>query len=122
MIYERYLKKRKRDRREQSGLEKLGAKRLTVEEIVNEVASTYHVAVRELYQKRSSQAEARSMVIELCRTCLSRKMSMSALGERLGGISVSAISQNSGRLKEKIRKDKRLQRKYYGLMKRINGE
>lgn len=119
--YERYLKNRKRDKREQAQLTTLSRRPITIGELVKEVATVYGVPEKELYKRGSSYPEARSMAVELCRIHITGEMSLSAIGEHMGGISAAAIGQNSKRLKEKVQKNKKAQQTFEALQKNISG-
>jgi len=56
--------------------------------------------------------EARSVFMELSRRYLTRKLSITEIGGALGGVSISAISQNKRRLEVKRKKDKKLEKKF----------
>lgn len=109
-IYTRYLRKRKQDKREQSGLDDLKGRSITRERIAAVVAQRYGVSPESLYIRRSQHREARAVMIELYRRYLTRDKSLSSLGRELGEISVAAISLNCKRLAEKIVKDKTLKK------------
>ncbi len=117
-VYERFLAKKKEDRRELRGIKDLQTGPGSVEEIGRTVAREFGVEEEALYRRRGDP-QARSLLIELCQTHLSRKMNLAEIGRRLGGISVSAISQNRKRLEASVRKDshmrERLQRLSQGL-------
>lgn len=106
-IYERFLSKKKEDHRELSGIRDLQTGPGTVEEIGRAVAREFGVEEEGLYQPRGVP-QARSILMELCRVHLSRKMNFAEIGRKLGGISVSAISQNKKRLEASLRKDTHL--------------
>ena len=80
-----------------------------MEEIAEVVAMVFNVEVKELYRPRSRCRLARSVFMELCRLYLARKESLASIGNRLGDVSVSALSQNSRRIEEKLRADEKLQ-------------
>jgi len=61
-------------------------------------------------------------LIELCRIHLSRKMNFAEIGRRLGGISVSAISQNKKRLEALLRKNSRLRESLQRLSKGLGSK
>jgi chromosomal replication initiation ATPase DnaA len=50
--------------------------------------------------------------MELSRRYLTRKLSITEIGGALGGVSISAISQNKRRLEVKRKKDKKLEKKF----------
>jgi hypothetical protein len=106
-VYERFLAKRKEDPRELRGIKDLQTGPGTVEEIARAVAQELRAEKEALYRRRGVP-QARSILMELCRAHLSRKMSLAEIGRRLGGISVSAISQNKKRLAASLRKDSRM--------------
>jgi chromosomal replication initiation ATPase DnaA len=78
-----------------------------VEEVSRAVAREFGVEEKGLYRPRGVP-QARSLLMDLCRVHLSRKMNFAEIGRRLGGISVSAISQNKKRLEASLRKDPHL--------------
>jgi len=118
-VYDSYLKHRNRDVREQSGVEKIRSLDVNIDQIAALVAKHYKAPHEKLYLKRSPHAEARSVLIELSRVCLSRKMSVSAIGEELGGISVSAVSQNAKRLREKLSSNSRMRKIFESIEKSL---
>jgi len=115
-IYERFLSKKKVDHRELTGIKDLQTGPGTVEEIARAVSREFGVEEEGLYRPRGIR-QARSILLELCRVHLSRRMSFAEIGRRLGGISVSAISQNRKRLEASLRKDPRLRESFQRLSK-----
>jgi len=120
-IYERFLSKKKVDRREFSGIKDLQTGPGTVEEIGRAVSREFGVEEKALYRPRGVP-QARSIMMELCRVHLSRRMSFAEIGWRLGGISVSAISQNKKRLEESLRKDSHLRESLQRLSKALGSK
>ncbi|MBU0999750.1 transposase [Patescibacteria group bacterium] len=118
-IYESFLSKKNEDRRELSGIRDLQTDPGTVEEIGRAVAREFGVEEEGLYRPRGVP-QARSILMELCRVHLSRKMNFAEIGRRLGGISVSAISQNKKRLEASLRKDSRLRESLQRLSKGLD--
>lgn len=115
-IYERYLMRRKVDEREQPGIGELNGIPNSTEEIALEVAKIYGIAEEsELYRRRSSHRQARSVFIELCRRYLIRKMRTVELGRKLGNISGSAIYLNRKRLEEATKNNRRLRQLFQRL-------
>ena len=108
-IYEQFLSKRKMNRKELPGLRDLQGRQPSMEEIAEVVAMVFNVEVKELYRPRSRCRLARSVFMELCRLYLARNESLASIGNRLGDVSVSALSQNSRRIEEKLRADEKLQ-------------
>jgi putative transposase len=106
-IYERFLSRRKGDRRELGGIKELETGPRSVEEIGREVSREFGIEEEGLYRPRGI-SPARSLLIELCRVHLTRGMSLAEIGRRLGGISASAISQNKKRLGEAVARDAHL--------------
>ena len=88
----------------------------TVEKVARAVSREFGVEEEGLYRPRGVP-QARSILIELCRVHLSRRMSSAEIGRRLGGISVSAISQNKKRLEASRRKDPHLRESLQRLSK-----
>ena len=84
----------------------------SIEEIARVVSTVCHVPEKALYRKRSAYKEARSIFMDLSCLYLGRKMSLSELGQKLGGVSVAALSQNRRRLAERMIRDKTLQRQF----------
>ena len=113
-IYERFLSKKKVDRREFSGIKYLQSGPGTVEEIARAVSRQLGVEEEGLYRPRGVP-QGRSILMELCRVHLSGKMSFAEMGRRLGGVSVSAISQNKKRLEASLQKDPHLRESFQGL-------
>ncbi len=120
-IYERFLSKKKVDRRELTGIKDLEKGLGTVEEIARAVSREFGVEEEELYRPRGVP-QARSIMMELCRVHLSRRMSFAEIGRRLGGISVSAISQNKKRLEASLRKDPHLRESFQRLSKGLGSK
>ncbi|MFH1350702.1 MAG: transposase [Pseudomonadota bacterium] len=103
----RYLSKKKGDRRELPGLKDLerGKSPETVKEIAGEVASHFGVREEDLYSRYTSSREARSVFMELCCQYLSRAMSLSEIGEKVGNVTVGALSHNRKRLGVRMKED-----------------
>jgi REP element-mobilizing transposase RayT len=120
-IYERFLSKKKVDCRELTGIKVLQTGPGTVEEIARAVSREFEVEEEGLYRPRGVP-QARSILMELCRVHLSRRMSLAEIGRRLGGISVSAISQNKKRLEESLRKDPHLRESFQRLSKALGSK
>ena len=120
-IYQEHLNNRKQGKKEQSGLLDMQRMPDSIEEIVHQVAREYKIPEAELYVKGSIHTEARSILIELSRRYMTRKMSLAAIGKVLGGITVSALSQNKKRLMEKLKKNEELQRRIQNLILTIEG-
>ncbi len=118
-VYDNYLIDRREDKKEQRGIEEIKLKDLSLEKIAEKVARQYETATEELFKKRSRQSESRSILIELCKRYMTKKMSLSAIGEELGGISISAISQNSKRLNKKLQENRRLMKRFIAVEKEI---
>jgi hypothetical protein len=72
----------------------------------------FQVPETELRRRRSRHGGARSVFMELCRLCLARKKSLLEIGRELGGVSVSALSQNRARLATKMKRDPRLKKRF----------
>ena len=117
-IYERFLSKKKEGRRELSGIKDLETGPATVEEIGRAVSREFGVEEEGLYRPRGVP-QARSILMELCRVHLSRRASLAEIGRKLGGISVSAISQNRKRLEASLREDPHLGAIFQGLAKEL---
>ena len=92
-----------------------------MEEIGRAVAREFEVEEEGLYQPRGVP-QARSLLMELCRVHLSGKMNFAEIGRRLGGISVSAISQNKKRLEASLRKDPHLRESLQRLSKGLGSK
>jgi hypothetical protein len=75
----------------------------------------FDVPAAELYRRRVGCRVARSVFIELCRLYLTRRMNHAEIGRRLGGLSLSALSQNRKRLEAKMRDDHGLRDSFYKL-------
>ncbi len=117
-IYEQYLKKRRKDTREQRGLEEIGTTDLSIEHIARQVAKEYSTAPEVLYQNRSPHTEARSVFMELCRRYMTKKQTLSGIGAKLG-ISIAALGQNAKRIRAKMVKEKRLQNRFTAIEKKL---
>ena len=117
-VRERFLTHRKGDHRELPGLRDLEKGPGTIEEIAHEVAAFFGVEAKELYRRYASVRGARALFIELCCLYLSRHMSLSEIGRRVGGVSVSALSQHRKRLSIKMSKDHTLHARFEELKKR----
>jgi REP element-mobilizing transposase RayT len=110
--YERFILKEKKDNVEIQGIKPLRKAAITMEKISSTVAREFRVSEEDLYRKRSSFREARSIFIELCRLYLSRDMKLAELGQDLGNISVVAFSQNRKRTEERLEKNSQLREKF----------
>ena len=117
-IYECFLSKKKVDRRELPGIKDLQTGPGTVEEIARAVSREFGVEEEGLYRPRGV-SPARSVLMELCRIDLSRKIGFAEIGRRLGGISGSAFSQNKKRLEASLGKDPHLREIFQSLSKRL---
>ena len=119
-IYAGHLKNRKQDKREQGHLTRLSSRSIAIGDLVKEVAEAYGLPEKELCRKGCSYPEARSMAVELCRLYIIKEMSLSAIGKYMGGISISAIGQNSKRLREKMQKNKKVQQTFEKLKRNVS--
>jgi len=117
-VRERFLSNITGDKKELPGLRALGKGAGTIEEIAREVAALFEVEEKELYRRHASAKGSRSVFIELCCLYLSRQMSLSEIGRRLGNVSVAALSQNRKRLSAKLKKDETLRVRFDDLKKR----
>lgn len=117
-VRERFLSHRKGDHRELPGLSAFNKGPSTIEEIAREVAAFFGVEENELYRRHASVSGVRALFIELCCLYLSRQMSLSEIGRRVGNVSVSALSQQRKRLSVKMRKDHKLHARFEELKKR----
>lgn len=97
-VYERFISKKKMDKREVSGIKAFSMGSVTMEEIAGKVAREFEVTQEELYFRYASCRVARSVFMELCRLYLSRKMSFAEIGQKMGNISASAFTHNRKRL------------------------
>jgi hypothetical protein len=107
-IYERYLSRRKVDEREYPGFKKLKAGPTSIGEIGEYVAIEFRVTLKDLYQKKSPYRIPRSVFMELCRIYMVKSLSLNQIGKELGGVGVSALSQNMKRLSLAMKKDPKL--------------
>jgi len=92
----------------------------SIEVISKAVSTVCHVPEEALYRKRGAYREARSIFMELSCLYLSRTMSLSELGQKLGGVSVAALSQNRRRLAERIVRNKILQSQFETIKEMVN--
>jgi hypothetical protein len=115
-VYERFLSKKKLDRRELAGIKDLQMGPGTVEEIGRRVSQELGVEEEKLYRPRQAP-QARSLLMELCRLYLTGKMSLAEIGRKLGGVSGSALSQNRKRLEVLLGKDSSLRKAFERLSK-----
>jgi len=114
-IYERFISKKKMDKREVLGRKAFSGGSVTMEEIAGEVAREFGVTQEELYFRRASCGVARSVFMELCRFYLGRKMSLAEIGRKVEDISASAFTQNRKRLAAKMRDDTLLRQRFQKL-------
>ena len=114
-IYERLLAGKKVDRKELPGLRDLEKGPKTIEEIARQVAREFGVEEVSLYQRRGASRVARSVLMELSCLYMARAMSFAEIGRRLGGVSVSALSQNRNRLAARIKDNKQLRERFQKL-------
>jgi len=117
-VYERFLSKKKLDRRELAGVKDLETGPGTVEEIGRRVSQEFGVEEERLYRPRKAP-QARSILMELCRLYLTGKMNLAEIGRKLGGVSGSALSQNRKRLEVLLGKDPFLRKGFERLSKAI---
>lgn len=89
----------------------------TMGEVAREVARVFGEPEAELGRVRSRHRLARSMLMELSRLCFARKKILLEIGQDLGGVGVSALSQNRARLMAKMEKDPDLRKKFERLRK-----
>lgn len=119
-IYEQFLIDKKVDEREQSGAAQLRGQPATIEEIAAKVAQVFSISDKtELYLRRSSQRQARSVLLELSRRYLTKKMSMAELGRKLGNISGAALIANSKRLEAAMQKNRCFKKLFEMLEKKV---
>jgi len=111
-VFERFLAKRKVVAKEFPRFEELDRGPETVEEIGRRVAGVLQVPEAELRRRRSRHGGARSVFMELCRFWLGRKKKLAEIGRELGGVSVSALSQNRARLAARMKRDRRLREQF----------
>lgn len=119
-IYERFLAHRKVDRKEFPGLWELRKRPETIEEIAREVAREFEVEEASLYRRRGVNRVARSVLMELSCLHLVRRMSLAVIGRELGGVSVSALSQNRSRLAERMKDDRQLRQRFQKLERALS--
>jgi REP element-mobilizing transposase RayT len=119
-IYERFLADKKIDRKELPRLWELRKRPETIEEIAREVAREFEVEEASLYRRRGVNRVARSVLMELSCLHLVRQMSLAAIGTELGGVSVSALSQNRSRLAERMKDDRQLRQRFQKLERALS--
>jgi REP element-mobilizing transposase RayT len=119
-IYERFLANKKVDMKELPGLWELRKRPETIEEIAREVAREFEVEEASLYRRRGVNRVARSVLMELSCLHLVRQMSLAAIGTELGGVSVSALSQNRSRLAERMKDDRQLRQRFQKLERALS--
>jgi len=78
-----------------------------VEVIAAQVAKKFNIRAEEIV-RRSSHHVARQVLIELVHMANLKIMSLKDMGEKLGGISGSAVAQTHKRIREKLTRDKKL--------------
>ena len=120
-IYDRFLSRAKMDNRELPGLKELERGTDSVEEIAHHVSVAFGVPAEELYHRRSVHRAARGAFMELCCVYLARKMSFAEIGERVGGVSVAALSQNRKRLRSRMKRDPQLRAHFERLIQILGG-
>jgi hypothetical protein len=85
------------------------------------VAGVFQVPKTELRRRRSRHGRARSVFMEFCRLCLARKKGLAGeIGRELGGVSVSALSQNRARLATRMKRDPSLKEHFERLRDAFN--
>jgi REP element-mobilizing transposase RayT len=114
-VFDRFLAKREVDAKEFPRFGELERGPETVEEIGRRVAGVFQVPETELRRRRSRHGGARSVFMELCCLCLARKKGLGEIGRELGGVSVSALSQNRPRLAARMKRDPRLKEHFQHL-------
>lgn len=92
----------------------------SVEAIARVVADVFGVPEASLYKNRSVHRDARSILMELSRFYLSGKMSLTEMVKKLGGIGISALSQNRKRLMARIESDKELKGRFEEARKNLS--
>jgi len=117
-VYRRFLSKEKMDQKELTGIRELQTGPSSVEEIAREVSRELGVPEEALFRPRGA-SQARSLLMELCRLYLTRKMSSAEVGHKLGGISPSALNQNKKRLEIKMRGDSSLRGTFQRLLNAV---
>ncbi len=119
-IYEKYVKHKRIDEREQPWAKQLRGKPMTTQEIAEKVAEMFSIAdTKELYQKRSPHRKARAVLLELCRRHLAKHMSLAQIGKQLGNISGAALVLNGRRLETDLQNNKKLKKQIERLVKGI---
>ena len=119
-IYERFLAHKKVDSKEFPGLWELRKRPETIEEIAREVAREFEVEEASLYRRRGVNRVARSVLMELSCLHLVRRMSLAVIGRELGGVSVSALSQNRSRLAKRMKDDRQLRQRFQKLERALS--
>jgi hypothetical protein len=119
-VVDRFLARRKVVAKEFPRFSELEGGPETVEEIGRGVAGVFQVSEAELRRRRSRHRAARSVFMELCRLCLARKKALSEIGRELGGVSVSALSQNRARLARRMNGSPRLKEQFERLKEAFN--
>lgn len=92
---------------------------ITIDDIAGHVAVVCDVEKNELYRRRSSSAAARSFFIKLCCEYMNARISLSEIGRELGNVSVAALCHNNRRLRDRMDRDKTMQRLYEEINKRL---
>ena len=114
-IHERFLSRKKVDKRELTRVRDLETGSETIEEIARHVSLEFGVPPEQLYQRYSPSRVARSVFMELCSRCVARRMSLAQIGRRLGDVSVAAFGQNRKRLLSRMGNDFDLKRRFQKL-------
>jgi hypothetical protein len=119
-VFDRFLARRKVVTKDFPRFGELERGPETVEEIGLRVAGVFQVPEAEIRRRRSRHGGARSVLMELCRLCLARKKGLAEIGRELGGVSVSALSQNRARLTRKMKRDPSLREHFERLRDALN--
>ena len=112
-VYERFLSREKLDRRELAGVKEVQTGAGIVEQIARRVSQEFGVEEERFYRRRRAP-QARSVLMELCRLYLTKEMSLTEIGRKLGGVSGSALSQNKKRLETSLQKHPFLRKIFRG--------
>lgn len=88
--------------------------------IAKAVAKGYGISEKEIYSMRSNHREARQVLMELSYAANRRVMSLKEIGDELGGITGSAVSQVHKRIQAKIKEDKILAKKLDVFVKELS--
>jgi REP-associated tyrosine transposase len=109
-VKEQILEIKSLKEKDHPGLKEL-KRSVPAEEIAAAVAKEYGTYPKIILRAHSKKKEARQVLIELSYRLNFRKMSLTRLGEELGGVGGDSIAHTHQRIQKKMKEDKKLSRR-----------